>query len=244
MARVLLITPYNESDLGTRQLIANLRAEGHEAYLLCSKLTRTKEIPDDREWDPLWQVSVLPGGGLRILSYPQPLSQREQDLLKSLVKKLSPDFIGISVYTAFVSQAREITALAREAAPTAVVAWGGPHVTLDPEGSAQHCDVAFVGECDLILGDFLRALERGEDWRKTPNIVWREQGRPTANQLVQWSKISTQSRTRIGDRMAFTISMKTSLSKDALTISVSFTRITRSLRVVGVPTCVLTACTH
>ncbi len=177
MARVLLITPYNESDLGCRQLIANLRAEGHEAYLLCAKLTRTKDIPSNEGWDPLWQVSVLPGGGLKILSYPDPLSPAEVEHLQRLIRKIRPHFIGISVYTAFVQQAAQLAQIAKQTAPDAVVSWGGPHVTLDPVGSAEFCDVGFVGECDLILGDFLKALEIGKDWRQTPNIVWRENGK-------------------------------------------------------------------
>lgn len=177
MARALLITLYNESDLGTRQLVANLREQGHEAYLVCAKLTRTKDIPSDDGWDPLWQVSILPGGGLKILSYPDPLTDDEQCQLLELIQKIKPHFLGISVYTAFVSQARALTDLLKRAAPDAIVAWGGPHVTLDPVGSSEFCDVAFVGECDLVVGEFLDALDHGKDWRQTPNIVWRERGK-------------------------------------------------------------------
>lgn len=177
MACFLFITLYNESDIGSRQLVANLRAEGHEAYLLCLKLARTRVLESFDEWDPMWQVSIEPDGRLRCLSYPNALTACEIDLLESLLDRLSPDVVGLSVYTAFLPQAREVTAHVRRARPSAIVIWGGPHVTLDPAASAEFCDIAFVGECDEPIIEFARRLDRREDWRSSPNIAWKEQGK-------------------------------------------------------------------
>jgi len=177
MARALLITLYNEFNLGVRQLISELRAEGHEAYLLCLKQYRKKDLAPDEEWYPDWQTELTPAGGRCVLSYPYPLSACEVQLLEDLLRKLRPHFVGLSVYSAFVPQASEVTAIIRRVAPEAIVGWGGPHVTLDPVGSTEFCDVAFAGECDVPLVEFMNALDRGQDWRQTPNIAWREQGK-------------------------------------------------------------------
>lgn len=176
MAKVLLITLYNEFNLGVRQLVSELRAEGHEAYLLCLKQYRKKDLEPDEEWYPDWQTELTPDGGRCVLSYPYPLSDCEQTLFRDFVRKLRPHMVGVSVYSAFVPQARQVTNLVREVAPETIVAWGGPHVTLDPEGSSLHCDVAFVGECDVPMVEFAKCLDAGSDWRRVPNIVWREQG--------------------------------------------------------------------
>ncbi|MCX7625106.1 MAG: B12-binding domain-containing radical SAM protein [Candidatus Sumerlaeaceae bacterium] len=177
MAKALLITLYNEFNLGVRQLVSELRAEGHEAYLFCLKQYRKKDLALDDEWYPDWQTELTPAGGRCVLSYPYPLSDCEIQLLENLLKQLKPHFVGLSVYSAFVPQANQVTQIVRRAVPNALVGWGGPHVTLDPIGSTDFCDVAFVGECDLPLVEFMNALHAGRDWRQTPNIVWREQGK-------------------------------------------------------------------
>lgn len=112
-----------------------------------------------------------------MLSYPYPLSDCEITLLEDLLRKIRPHFVGLSVYSAFVPEAKQVTAIIRRICPEAIVGWGGPHVTLDPVGSSEFCDVAFAGECDLPLVEFAHALDKGQDWRQTPNIVWREQGK-------------------------------------------------------------------
>ena len=50
MAKLLLITLYDEFNLGVRQLISELRAEGHEAYLLCLKQYQKRELEPGQEW--------------------------------------------------------------------------------------------------------------------------------------------------------------------------------------------------
>jgi radical SAM superfamily enzyme YgiQ (UPF0313 family) len=177
MARILLVTLYDEFNLGVRQLVAELRAEGHEACLLCLKQYRKQELGPGEEWYPFWQTEATPWGTRRILAYPAPLTPHEIALFEDLLRRLRPQFVGLSVYTAFVPQARQITEIVRRTLPGATVAWGGPHVTCDPVGAAEFCDVAFVGECDVPMVEFARALDLGRDWRQTPNIIWREQGK-------------------------------------------------------------------
>ncbi len=177
MARILLVTLYDEYNLGVRQLISILRAEGHEAYLLCLKQYEKRELAEGEEWYPFWQTVATPWGTRQILAYPRPLSRFEWDLFEGLLKKINPHIVGLSVYSAFVPQAQQLTAFVHRVLPEAKVIWGGPHVTCDPVGSSEMCDIAFVGECDLALPEFAGRLDHGQDWRSVPNIMWREQGK-------------------------------------------------------------------
>ncbi|GIX45550.1 MAG: radical SAM protein [Candidatus Hydrogenedentota bacterium] len=176
MARILLIAMYNEFNLGVRQMISELRDAGHEAWLLCLKRLARKDISPDEEWYPYWQIELPPNGQRHVVCYPHPLSDCERELFKGLLRKLRPQFVGLSIYSAFVPSAVEVTRLIRETLPEALVGWGGPHVTLDPVSSSEHCDMAFVGECDLPMVELAHALHHGKDWRQVPNIVWRENG--------------------------------------------------------------------
>jgi len=176
MARILLIAMYNEFNLGVRQMISELRDAGHEAWLLCLKRLARKDISPDEEWYPYWQIELPPNGQRHVVCYPHPLSDCERELFKGLLRKLRPQFVGLSIYSAFVPSAVEGTRLIRETLPEARVGWGGPHVTLDPVSSSEHCDMAFVGECDLPMVELAHALHHGKDWRQVPNIVWRENG--------------------------------------------------------------------
>ena len=106
MAKVLLITLYNEFNLGVRQLVSELRAEGHEAYLLCLKQYRKKDLEPEDEWYPDWQTELTPDGGRCVLSYPYPLSDGVQTLFRDFIRKLRPHLVGASVYSAFVPQAK------------------------------------------------------------------------------------------------------------------------------------------
>jgi len=176
MAGILLIAPYNEFNLGVRQMISELRDAGHDAWLLCLKRFSRKDISPEEDWYPYWQIELPPNGRRHVVCYPYPLSECERELFKGLLRKLRPQFVGLSVYSAFVPSAIEVTRLIRETLPEALVGWGGPHVTLDPVSSSEHCDMAFVGECDVPMVELADALHHGKDWRRVPNIVWRENG--------------------------------------------------------------------
>src|ERR1043166_1588216 len=99
MARLLFITLYDEYNLGIRQLVANLRQQNHEAYLLCVKpygrrLLRDGDVPRDEG-----QVELLPNGSRSVLCYPFEITEAEYELMGGLMKRLKPDAVGLSAYS-------------------------------------------------------------------------------------------------------------------------------------------------
>lgn len=176
MASLLFISLYDEFNLGVRQLVSILRAANHDAQALFLKRFSKKLLDEAEKPYPYWQVEIDPSGKRRIAGFPVPLSQTERKLVLDLVRRMSPQFIGLSVYSAFVPQAIELTAFLRDHFPRILIGWGGPHVTCDPTSVTDFCDLAFVGECDYAILELAQCLDKGTDWRSLPNIVWKEQG--------------------------------------------------------------------
>ena len=99
MARILLITLYDEFCLGARQLVANLRQAGHEAYLLCLKQYGKKALAPGESPSPEWQVEVLANGARSVLCYPYPITAREEELLGLVQDALPPLGIRLRRHT-------------------------------------------------------------------------------------------------------------------------------------------------
>jgi radical SAM superfamily enzyme YgiQ (UPF0313 family) len=173
MAKFLFITLYDEYCLGVRQLMAELRAAGHEAWLLCMKQYGKKVLRSGEEAPAEWQVELLPSGERSVLCYPYPITPIEADLATRLLQRLQPDIVGFSVYSPQIARTLEMTELVRRALPTTPVCWGGPHATLDPVGSAEHCDFVMVGEADLPIIELAEALDAGRGWRDIPSVAYR-----------------------------------------------------------------------
>ena len=85
--------------------------------------------------------------------------------LGAAIAQASPDLIGITVYTPHVPEVSRAVRIARQAAPQAVIALGGPHVTFTAEETLEtmpQVDVVARGEGDQIVVDLARALDTGD----------------------------------------------------------------------------------
>lgn len=76
---------------------------------------------------------------------------------------IRPDVVAITFHTPSAPHAYTIADRFR--AQGAVVALGGPHVTLLPDEAALHADSIFVGEAEACWEDFLNAVRQGEHAR-------------------------------------------------------------------------------
>ncbi len=95
------------------------------------------------------------------------------------IRRAEADLIGITVYTPYLPDVRRAVGVAREAAPQAVIALGGPHVTFTAEETLEtmpQVDVVARGEGDQILVHLARAIEAGDDLERVPGIVFRRNG--------------------------------------------------------------------
>ncbi len=173
MARVLLVSLYDEFCRGPRQLLANLREADIEAWLLVFKLHRRRQLEDDEPSAPEWQIEIQPGGGRAVLPYPFKPTEKEFAIVKDLLRRLDPTLVGLSVYSPQIRQAKAFTALVRATLPGVSVLWGGPHATCLPEECLDDADWAMVGEGDTALIDLVKCLDAKGDVENVPSLVWR-----------------------------------------------------------------------
>jgi anaerobic magnesium-protoporphyrin IX monomethyl ester cyclase len=176
MASILFVTLYDEYCLGVRQLVSNVRAAGHDAYLLCLKQYGKRLLKEGEEVGDEWQIEVMPNGSRSVLCYPFPVTEKEWELAGDLMRRLNPDVVGCSVYTPQIRRTAETTEFARKTLPEATILWGGPHATLNPDDSCEYADYVMVGEGDVAMIDFLNLIKDGGDLRTCPSICYRDDG--------------------------------------------------------------------
>ena len=88
----------------------------------------------------------------------------EQELRDAV--RSGPVCVGITTTTGpQILRALEVADVVRNEDPDVTVVWGGPHATLDPEGTVQHpsVDAVVVGDGEVTLLEYVRALESGRD---------------------------------------------------------------------------------
>jgi anaerobic magnesium-protoporphyrin IX monomethyl ester cyclase len=90
-----------------------------------------------------------------------------------------PDLIGITVFTPWVPDVARAVRVARQAAPEATIALGGPHVTFtaaETLATMPEVDVVARGEGDQIIVDLAQAVEAGEGLDDVPGISFLRNG--------------------------------------------------------------------
>jgi anaerobic magnesium-protoporphyrin IX monomethyl ester cyclase len=104
--------------------------------------------------------------------------------LEAAIAQANPHLIGITVYTPFVPTVARAVGVARQAAPQAAIALGGPHVTFRVEetlATMPEVDIVARGEGDQIIVDLAQALEAGDDLDGVPGISYRRDGQIVDN---------------------------------------------------------------
>jgi len=104
--------------------------------------------------------------------------------LPEAIAQAAPDLIGMTVYTPFVPEVSRAVGIAREAAPKAVIALGGPHVTFTVEetlATMPGADLVARGEGDQIIVDLARAVADGGGLEGVPGISFRRNGQIVEN---------------------------------------------------------------
>ena len=101
------------------------------------------------------------------------------DGMETAIASINPSLIGITVYTPHVPEVSRAVQVSRQAAPQAVIALGGPHVTFTAEETLEtmpQVDVVARGEGDQIIVDLARALDEGNGLEGVPGISFRRNG--------------------------------------------------------------------
>ena len=88
--------------------------------------------------------------------------------LEPAIARAEPDLIGMTVYTPYVPEVARAVEAARRAAPQAVIALGGPHVTFAAKETLEtmpEVDVVARGEGDEIIVALARADSTASSYR-------------------------------------------------------------------------------
>ena len=99
--------------------------------------------------------------------------------LEPAIARYEPDLIGMTVFTPYVPEVARAVEAARRAAPRAVIALGGPHVTFTAKETLETMpgvDVVARGEGDEIIVALARAVETGRGWEGIAGISFRQNG--------------------------------------------------------------------
>ena len=99
--------------------------------------------------------------------------------LGAAIAESHPDLIGITAFTPWMPDVQSAVRVARQAAPQALIALGGPHVTFTAEETLEtnpEVDVVARGEGDQIIVDLARAVEAGDGLDAVPGITHRGNG--------------------------------------------------------------------
>ena len=144
--------------------------------------------PPKTPWAMMGEVTALPLGLAQLagcLEQAQiPVQVLDANALKldleglgQAISESAPDLIGITVFTPWVPDVARAVRIARQAAPQAVIALGGPHVTFTAEETLTtmpEVDVVARGEGDQIVVDLARAVEAGQGLGDVPGLSFFE----------------------------------------------------------------------
>ena len=154
--KILLIGFHNEKALGVRYLANALTQSGFEPHVVFFKRFNS-EIPESA-------------------------TEQELDLLRDLIRKIDPLFIGMSVMSSLYTETTDrVSAMIRSAFPDTTLVWGGVCATLNPERSLRSCDIVLRGEGEKSIILLAQALESGQDWRGIHGAAYLDE----AGNLVQ-----------------------------------------------------------
>jgi radical SAM superfamily enzyme YgiQ (UPF0313 family) len=183
MAKIALISLYDNVALGLRYLSACLKKEGHEVtviYLKQYEVLMKEDFPPEPVID---EVNLgLCSQGEICYCYPRAVSEPEHKALIDLIREKKCDFVGISLTSKFINTARQVTEWIRDELGLTVI-WGGIEPTINPEVDIQYTDFLCRGEADQAIVEFAGALTSGGDLTSIPNIWARVDGQIHRNEF-------------------------------------------------------------
>lgn len=112
----------------------------------------------------------------------------EYEVLSNRIKDFSPDVVGIQTLTFTLIDVIKVTKIIRECDSSIHILLGGPHVNLYPHEtlSIPSVDSILLGEGELSICNFLKAIEKGEDYSAVKGIGTRMKDRIVINPQTEY----------------------------------------------------------
>ncbi len=154
----VLISLYNVHNLGVHYLASYLRKQGYDVNVIFLK-------------------DMIANNGKKA-------TQKEKDLLISILEKINPKIAGISVScSALFNISKTITREIHSALGIPVV-WGGAHATIAPEECIREADYICRGEGETSLNRLLNSFQNvGQEDFSIPNLWTKQNGTIVSNEI-------------------------------------------------------------
>ena len=168
---ITFISLYDTGAAGLRSLSSFLMSRGHQVSLIFyGEMGRTH-----KEFHQFSKIELSQ-------NVPRWCNDQDKQELIQRLRALNPELIGISLRSAFLQTAIELTKDIKKHFPAPIL-WGGIHPTICPEESILHADLICQGEGEYAMLDLVRALEQGKEITTISNFWVKEKGEIIKNDL-------------------------------------------------------------
>ncbi len=184
MAKVTLVSFYNDFSVGINVLSSILIEAGHDVSVIFFKLPKKGSMDWFSEEAVEFMEAVdsygnILGGNAEISRW----TDTEVELLINQICELSPDVLCFSSRTMDNTLAREVYPKVRLRVDSVILAGGfGP--SLNPEIYADMVDYVFVGEAENCIVELVDAIVSGESIKGFDSISYLEGGELIRNKLA------------------------------------------------------------
>lgn len=170
MARVVLISLYDEFCLGPRYISSVLRQAGHETSLVLFKhCLAAYDTPAEKAHPEDHLVHFYS-------------SKAETDALLDFIRQTDPLWIGFSFMSFSSGLAVYLTQKIREVTNTPIV-WGGVDTTVNREWSIEHADIICISEGEYAALELTDALEGKRELTNIQNLWVKKDGQIYKNEV-------------------------------------------------------------
>lgn len=131
--------------------------------------------PDDYPW-----IGIDSRGREFRYAHGSPITGRELALLGSLIERLRPQAIGMSVTTPLRKRNVRVTQFVKTLTDAPVI-WGGYDPTVNTADCLDHCDYACIGEGDVAMLEIAKRLDAAQSLDDVCNLSYRRQRSTVTN---------------------------------------------------------------
>ena len=175
--------------IGLRNLANALVEKGHQVAVIHFKLMVSKKEPFYLRNTLQYQTvdSVTSRNELLVTSYNTDVQHWTHSELQSvgdLLVDLQPDIIGLSTRSVYEGYILDIAQQMRRV-PGALTVAGGHDASFRPEFYTDHLHYACVGEGEEAIVQMSQCVDAGNDPKRIPNLVWKQNGTIERNPLVK-----------------------------------------------------------
>ncbi|NCD41490.1 MAG: hypothetical protein EOL88_05290 [Bacteroidia bacterium] len=159
MAKIVLLTSYDVICLGIRVLSSVLKDEGHDVTLIFFKKDSNAPIDLEKRNHSMY-IHYLPGE-IQGCNYDiNPYTNKEESILRNLIKDISPDIIGLSTRTFWLDFGKDLMNQIRQDNPRAITLAGGYGPSIQPEEFAKQVDYIVFGEGETTLKEIANLVDK------------------------------------------------------------------------------------